>query len=346
MSASAVGAGPAVVQDLSFSPDGHSFACGHSRGFSTFKSDTAKVLHAGPPAVTSGSRIVRMLSTSSEYIAVVGDGSSPQLPRNKVMIWKDSDTTFVTELQFKTEVLGVVLSQDRIMVANAEKLHVYTFEEVPKTVCVIDTGLNSLGLCALSTRAQRPIIAFPSRDEGTLQISNLVKSDGVTIAAHSNPLVCISMNAAATWIATASVKGTCIRIFDTGNGDLIREFRRGVDQARIRCMAFSDDSTRLIVSSDKKKHGTVHVFSLDDSDSGTKNKHSKLFGLRSLLPAVFSSEWSSCQFHCPEPKTICAFGRDRDTFVVAGFNGTIYTCTIDASAKNNCKLMTTSNFLS
>ena len=29
------------------------------------------------------------------------------------MIWKDSDTTFVTELQFKTEVLGVVLSQDR-----------------------------------------------------------------------------------------------------------------------------------------------------------------------------------------------------------------------------------------
>ena len=29
------------------------------------------------------------------------------------MIWKDGDTTFVTELQFKTEVLGVVLSQDR-----------------------------------------------------------------------------------------------------------------------------------------------------------------------------------------------------------------------------------------
>lgn len=335
-------AGPAQIQDLSFSPDGQSFACGHSLGFSTFKADSSKILHNG--TATSGARIVRMSSVSSEFIAVVGDGSSTKMPRNKVLIWKEGDKNFVTELQFKTDVLGVVLSPERITVATSERILVYTFERVPKTVTVIDTGLNPRGLCALVSLRSKTIIAFPSRDDGTLQISNLGKAGGVTIAAHSNPLVCIEMNASASLIATASIKGTCIRIFNTTNGDLVRDLRRGVDQATIRCMAFCEDSSRLIVSSDKKKAGTVHVFSITDQDAA-KNRHSKLYGLRSMLPHVFSSEWSSCQFHCPEPKTICAFGRDKNTFIVVGFNGTIYTCMVDPTVKNNCKLMTTGNFL-
>eukprot|EP00040_Diaphanoeca_grandis_P015845 m.81345 g.81345 ORF g.81345 m.81345 type:complete len:345 (+) comp25409_c0_seq1:173-1207(+) len=333
-----------VVQYLSFSPDNKAFACGHSKGFATFRADTANLLHTGAGALRCSSQVVRMLSASSEYVAVVGDGTSPKFPRNKVLIWKDGEKNFVIELEFKTEVLEVILSQDRIMVVNLEKLHVYTFEKIPKSVCVHDTGLNPKGLCALSALRSHPVIAFPSRDEGTLQITNLDKSDGVTIAAHSNALVCIQLSPDAESIATCSSKGTCIRIFNTATGDNIRELRRGVDSAEIRCMAFSSDATRLIVSSDKKKHSTIHVFALSDTDS-SENRRSKFYGLRSVLPNLFSSEWSSCQFHCPEPRTICAFGPNRDTFVVVGFNGTIYTCVIDATAKNNCKLVTTGNFL-
>jgi hypothetical protein len=66
----------------------------------------------------------------------------------------------------------------------------------------------------LSSVRSRPIIAFPSRDDGSLQITDLVRSDGVTIAAHANALVCLSLSADAKLIATASTKGTCIRIFD------------------------------------------------------------------------------------------------------------------------------------
>lgn len=74
--------------------------------------------------------------------------------------------------------------------------------------------LHSVGLCVLSKTRSRPIIAFPSRDDGSLQITDLVRSDGVTIAAHSNGLECLALSADARQIATASVKGTCIRIFD------------------------------------------------------------------------------------------------------------------------------------
>lgn len=42
----ASGAGPAV-QYLSFAADGEAFACGHSRGFATFRTDTAQAIHRG-----------------------------------------------------------------------------------------------------------------------------------------------------------------------------------------------------------------------------------------------------------------------------------------------------------
>ena len=76
------------------------------------------------------------------------------------------------------------------------------------------------------------------------------------------------------------------------------------------------------------------MFSL--SDNTVANKHSKLFGLRSVLPSVFSSEWSFCQFHLDKPGSICSFsaGRGKDAFVVVGFSGIIYTCEVDKLAKN------------
>ena len=64
-------------------------------------------------------------------------------------------------------------------------------------------------------------------------------------------------------IATASTKGTIIRVWDSTNRqgriNKLAELRRGSDSATIHCINFSSDSQFLVVSSDK---GTVHVFAL------------------------------------------------------------------------------------
>ncbi|CAO3628757.1 unnamed protein product [Cunninghamella blakesleeana] len=82
------------------------------------------------------------------------------------------------------------------------------------------------------------------------------------ISAHSGKLSCLALNHNGTKCATASDKGTLIRVFNTTTGALLNELRRGMDRADIFSIAFNQPSTRLCVSSDK---GTIHIFNLDPS---------------------------------------------------------------------------------
>jgi len=58
-------------------------------------------------------------------------------------------------------------------------------------------------------------------------------------------------------LATASDKGTVIRVFAVPSGDKLFQFRRGSYPARITSMAFNHNSEYLVVGSDTE---TVHIF--------------------------------------------------------------------------------------
>ena len=163
-------------------------------------------------------------------------------------------------------------------------------------------------------------------------------------------LSCMQMNIQGTRIATASDKGTLIRIFNTEDGKLLSELRRGTQAAiiysinfRYVCLLmllhccsedflswnqfhenlkkilsyFSPDSSLVCVSS---SHGTIHIFATEDS---SKNKMSSLvssatdfFGPASnkLLPKYFTSEWSFSKIEVPGgTRCICAFGSNNNT---------------------------------
>lgn len=94
------------------------------------------------------------------------------------------------------------------------------------------------------------------------------------LAAHTSPIVSLSLSPSGSKLITASEKGTVLRIWSTGVGEnqefnaagpknvLLRELRRGTDPARILSMKFSPDENMVAVGSDK---GTVHIFKLRDN---------------------------------------------------------------------------------
>lgn len=60
-----------------------------------------------------------------------------------------------------------------------------------------------------------------------------VSSAPVWIPAHRNELGCLALNQQGTRIATASHKGTLIRVWDSTSKNLLVELRRGSDPATV-----------------------------------------------------------------------------------------------------------------
>jgi len=151
----------------------------------------------------------------------------------------------------------------------------------------------SPAICALSPHPENNYIAYPMKkkeytpgptpahvppsvQKGTEQMggdamlfdANEMQEIKV-IPAHQAPLSCIAMNNEGTLLATASEKGTVIRVFALPSAQKLYQFRRGSMPARIHCMSFNATSTLLCVSSATE---TIHIFKLSPQTAAT-NTH-------------------------------------------------------------------------
>jgi len=190
------------------------------------------------------------------------------------------------------------------------------------------------------------------------------------IQGHDSLLGCFALSFDGKLLATASEKGTLIRIWDTTTGEKTQELRRGADNAEIQSLCFSPKTAKwLAVSSDK---GTIHIFKIkkpgakDDkdkkpsppkADENNSNEDSKVNGkdvdnpksalgaFKSVLPKYFSSEWSFAQFRVPDVRTIVAFGTDESTIIVVSADGTFYKATFDSQNGGDCSKQAEESFL-
>jgi autophagy-related protein 18 len=81
----------------------------------------------------------------------------------------------------------------------------------------------------------------------------------IVIEAHKTPLAAIAISYDGTLLATASDKGTIVRVFSTETGLKLYQFRRGTYPTKIYALSFSKDNRFLTASSATE---TVHIFKL------------------------------------------------------------------------------------
>ena len=245
---------PEELLSLSFNQDSGCFACGTDGGFRIYNCDPFKETFRRR-FDSGGIGQVEMLFRCN-ILALVGGGRSPRYSPNKVMIWDDHQSRCIGELSFRVEVRAVRLRRDRVVVVLEHKIYVYNFADL-KILHQTDTVANPLGLCALSPTQDSTVMACPGLSKGQVRVE--LYDLGVTkfISAHDGELAQLQLTLDGALLATASEKGTLIRVYDTATATLMHEFRRGADRATVYSIAFAPGKDFLAVSSDK---GTVHVY--------------------------------------------------------------------------------------
>jgi len=325
---------------VGFNQDYGCFACGTDTGFKIFNCDPFKETFQRDFA-KGGIGYVEMLFRCN-ILALVGGGRNPRYPPNKVMIWDDHQNRCIGELSFRSEVKAVKLRRDRVVVVLEYKIYVYNFADL-KLVDHIETTANPKGLCALCPYSSNTVLVCPGLQRGHVRVELYDKKKYTLIPAHETNLACFALNFDGTRLATASEKGTLIRIFDTSTGTALQELRRGGQRAEIYSICFNFNSQWLALSSD---HGTVHVFALEvnppaaegDDKAGEaagekklrkSNPKSNFHIFKSVLPKYFASEWSFAHFPVPDVRTIVAFGAEKNSIIVVAADGMFYKALFD-----------------
>ena len=316
----------------------------------------------------------------------MGGGVTPQYPPNKVIIWDDHKGRPIGELSFRQKVLAVRLRRDRVCVALRDRVFVYNFKNLDLLDTIMTGGdKNGLGLLCISTDAggvgggrggggttgteddSGMVLACPSVTRGQVRVELYGRRKTVLIDAHESALAALALTVDGSLIATASERGTLIRLFDTGRksansssvgyfggdesssnntapptgGTPLRQFRRGMEHARVGSLAFSLDKSWLSCASDR---GTVHVFQIHDkidddhrNKAGGRNTHlkkttkssAKAFA-KSLIPSVITKstkkmflegQHSYVQVRGIPHPSLCAFVPDRPhTLAILGLD--------------------------
>ncbi|CAO1623269.1 unnamed protein product [Parajaminaea phylloscopi] len=285
----------ADLLSVNFNQDASCVAVGTRHGYSITNCEPFGRVYSKNVGPVS---IVEMLFCTS-LVAIVGTADSgPSASPRRLQIVNTKRQSTICELLFPTTILAVKLNRRRLVVVLEDEIYIYDISNM-KLLHTIETSPNPNAICALSPCSEPCYLAYPSPvpslssnlgagngstgtgagpsggssssatssgdvlifDLLSLQVSNIIQ-------AHKTPIAHVAINSTGTLLATASDKGTVIRVFSVPSASLVGQYRRGAYPARIYSISFNAVSTLLSVSSDTE---TVHIFKLPAAGTQAPN---------------------------------------------------------------------------
>ncbi|XP_043249160.1 WD repeat domain phosphoinositide-interacting protein 4-like [Colletes gigas] len=312
------------ILNLQFNQDQGCFTCCMESGLRVYNVEPlVEKAHLENDVI--GSIAIAEMLWRTNIIAIVGGGTRPKFAENTVLIYDDISKKFVLEVTFTSPIKAVRLRRDKMIVALQREVHVFSFPVPTRRLLTLETRDNPKGLIEVATlaTAQKQLLVFPGHKQGSIQLVDLGATEAgssstpATLMAHQGALACLAVNNSGTMIATASIQGTLVRVWDSIHRHLLVELRRGIDPATVYCITFSRDSEYLCASSDK---GTVHIFALKDTQLNRRSTFSKI----SFLGNYIESQWAMATFTVPpECACMCAFGT-RSSVIAVCMDGTFH----------------------
>ncbi|KAJ0123244.1 wd repeat domain-containing phosphoinositide-interacting protein 4 [Diaporthe amygdali] len=251
---------PIRILSVDFSDSGLHFAVGLEDGFRIIHSDSGQMSLIQDLA--GGIGLAQMLGQTN-IVALVGGGRMPKFAANKVFLWEVIKKKPVASISVKTPVRAVRINREKVIIVLQNSVEFHAPWNRPKEmqkVAVYETADNLHGLICMSAKH----IAFPGPTAGHVRLVELATDNVSIIPAHSTALRAMAFSDKGDMLATASDKGTLIRIWNTRNCARICELRRGLDSATIFSLGFSRLGNILACTSDK---GTLHVFDVPSQEN-------------------------------------------------------------------------------
>ena len=256
---------------------------GTSRGFRLFTTEP----FAKTYETKEGNIAMVEVLFSSSLVALV-------LSPRRLHIKNTKRDSLICEMTFATSILAIRMNRKRLVVVLEDQVYMYDIQNM-KLLYTIETSPNPAAICALSPSAENCYLAYPlpqkaasapahvppnsthiSPTSGEVLLFDAVKLEAINVVeAHKSPLSCIIFNSEGTIMATASDKGTIIRVFSIPDAHKLYQFRRGSMPSRIYSMAFNITSTLLCVSSASE---TIHIFKLGANNMATGDEPTSPIG--------------------------------------------------------------------
>lgn len=196
----------------------------------------------------------------------------------------------ICELTFPHEIVDVVMNRKILcVVLDSDQIFVYDIScmKLLKTINVLEEKLKVMGTRALKQRASssgikvalsaddKSLLCYTSYSKSTdeaLILTDVVIYDAINCKRmnvlsdlHQTDIVCLSCSCDGRLIATASKKGTIIRVFETqldpvsGRRPLLSEYRRGTRPSRISEIKFNSEGSLLASVGESD---TIHIFAV------------------------------------------------------------------------------------
>ena len=287
---------PKIINYIGFNFDSSFFSIGTDIGFNIYQTIPLNLIITRQ--LNGGIGLVKILEKTN-IICLTGGGKNPRFIPNKLIIWDDNKNEISEEFRCNSFILNCYPKQNCIFVICSDNIILINTKTM-KIVKNINTINNPRGISSISNDPNKYILTFPdyykgniilfnfedlekSKEEEIINIRKLDNKESIIKNAHKGNINNLSLNYNGTKLASASDRGTLIRIFNTQTKSQINEFRRGSTEANIYSLNFSFDDSFLGLTSD---HDSCHIFLLNNQIKG-KNEN-KNGGVFSYLTSNFS----------------------------------------------------------